>query len=62
MGENYTFRIPMTGDLSYEFLAAGAWSEGMVYSSEDEFKEYIINTALEYNNPVIVDLLTVERK
>lgn len=62
MGENYTFRIPLTGDLSYEFLAAGAWSEGMVYSSEDEFKEYIVNTALEYNNPVIVDLLTVERK
>ena len=62
MGENYAFIMPLTDDLSYEFLAAGAWSEGAVVSSEKEFKKYIIATAREYNNPLILDSLTVEHK
>lgn len=62
MGENYMFKIPLTDDLSYEFLAAGAWSEGAVLSSEDEFRDYVIETANEYNNPLLLDSLTIERK
>ena len=62
MGENYTFRMPLTGDLAYEYLCAGAWSEGAVLSSAKEFKEYIILTAQEYNNPLIVESLEAEKK
>ena len=62
MGENYTFRMPLTGDLSYEFLCAGGWSEGAVLSSAKEFKEYIVKAAQEYNNPAIVETLAAEQK
>lgn len=60
MGENYTFRMPLTGDLTYEYLCAGAWSEGATLSTAKEFREYVIRTAEEYNNPVVVDTLMVE--
>ena len=62
MGENYTFRIPLTGDLSYEFLCAGGWSEGAVLSNSKEFKEYIVKAAQEYNNPVVVETIVAEQK
>jgi len=62
MGENYAFIMPLTDDLSYEFLAAGAWSEGAVLASEKEFEKYVIDTAREYNNPLVIDSLIVEHK
>ena len=62
MGENYMFSMPLTDDLSYEFLAAGAWSEGAVLSSADEFKDYVIATAKEYNHPLVLESVTLERK
>ena len=62
MGENYTFRMPLTGDLSYEFLCAGAWSEGAVLSNAAEFKEYVITAGREYNNPVIVESIAAEQQ
>ena len=61
MGENYTFMVPVTDDLTYEFLGAAGWSEGLVVSSAKEFKDYVITVAKEYNNPVIVESLTVAR-
>ncbi len=61
MGENYTFMVPVTDNLTYEFLGAAGWSEGLVVSSAKEFKDYVITAAKEYNNPVIVESLTVER-
>ncbi len=61
-GENYTLRIPETGNRSFEFMGFGGWSEGLVCSGAEEFKEYVVTAALEYNNPLIVERLTVERK
>ncbi|MHB9028674.1 MAG: DUF4861 family protein [Candidatus Latescibacterota bacterium] len=61
-GENYMFRMPLTGDLSYEYLAAGAWSEGPVLTSAKEFREFVLQTAQEYNNPVIVESVVAEQK
>ena len=59
---NHTFRIPVTDDLSYEYLIFAAWSEGAVYNTPEKFKEYVIKTAREYENPVEVEFMGVERK
>lgn len=53
-GGNHVFRIPTSEDLSYEYLIAGAWSEGSVLNTPDEFRDYVIKTAKEYNNPIEV--------
>ncbi len=59
---NHTFRIPVTDDLSFEYLFAGAWSEGFVNATAEEFKAYVLQTAQEYNNPLVHRELTVEYK
>ena len=61
-GGNHTFKIPTREDLSYEYLIAGAWSEGSILNTSDEFKDYIIKTAKEYNNPVEVIFKGIETK
>ena len=61
-GENHTFRIPVRDDLSYEYLIAGAWSEGSVLKTSDEFKKYILKTTKEYNNPLAAGNMKIERK
>ena len=61
-GENYTFRIPATENLRFEFMAFGGWSEGQVNSSAEDFKDYVLKTAQEYNNPLIIESLTVETR
>ncbi|HEX9653068.1 MAG TPA: DUF4861 family protein [bacterium] len=61
-GGNHTFRIPVTDDLTFQYLIAGAWSEGSVYNRPDTFKSYVQKTAREYNNPVIVRFGNLEQK
>jgi hypothetical protein len=61
-GNNHTFRIPLTPDRSFEYLIAGAWSEGVVYNTPESFKQYVQKTALEYNNPVAVRFGEMEQK
>jgi hypothetical protein len=61
-GDNHTFKIPVTKDRSFEYMIAGAWSEGVVYNTPALFKEYVRKTALEYNNPVVVKFGQVEKK
>lgn len=51
-GNNHTFRIPVTGDGMFEYMIAGAWSEGAVYNTAESFKAYVRKSALEYNSPV----------
>ncbi|RPH37744.1 DUF4861 domain-containing protein [bacterium] len=62
MGGNHAFSIPVTGDLAFEYLIAGAWSEGAVYNSKESFISYVRKTALEYNNPVTVQFGALEQK
>jgi hypothetical protein len=61
-GDNHTFKIPVTEDRSFEYMIAGAWSEGAVYNTPELFKQYVRKTALEYNNPVGVKFGELEQK
>ncbi len=51
---NHTFRLPLTEDLSFEYLIAGAWSEGEVYNTPALFKDYIARVSRAYNHPPII--------
>lgn len=62
MGGNHSFRIPPTEDQTYEYLIAGAWSEGAVYNTPESFHAYVRKTAIEYNNPVQVRYGEVEMR
>jgi hypothetical protein len=61
-GDNHIFRIPVTTDHAFEYMIAGAWSEGVVYNTPELFKNYVKATALEYNNPVKISYSPVESK
>jgi len=61
-GENYSFRIPLTDDLSYDYLGAGGWSEGLVNSTAEEFRAYVLQAAREFNNPLEILESAIERK
>ncbi len=59
---NHTFKIPVTKDRSFEYLIAGAWSEGVVYNTPELFTEYVRKTALEYNHPPSVKFGEMKNK
>jgi hypothetical protein len=59
---NHAFRIPVTRELSYEYMLLAAWSEGAVYNTPKSFKEYVIKSAVEYNNPLELSGIEVEKK
>ncbi len=61
-GDNYTFGIPLTENLSYEYLIAGGWSEGEALNTTEDFKAYVVKTAEEYNNPLIIDFKGIEKR
>ena len=43
-------RLPAT--IKFEYMILGGWSEGAVNRNEQEFKQYVLDEALRYNNPV----------
>ena len=59
---NHTFCIPRTDDLTYEYMITAAWSKGPVGNTPELFEEYVKRTALEYNNPVVVEALDLQKK
>jgi len=61
-GGNHTFRVPVNDELSFEYLFAAGWSEGTVNKTAEEFKEYVLKAAQEFNNPLLIEELKVERK
>lgn len=61
-GGNHVFRISVTPDLSFEYMIMGAWNEGTVNRTEDEFKAYVLAEAEKYNNPVKVTMFGLEEK
>ncbi len=61
-GGNHTMRIPLTEDLVYEYLIAAGWSEGTINRTEDEFKEYVLKAQKEYNNPIVIKSLKMEKQ
>ena len=59
---NYTFRIKPTNDLIFEYLVAASWSEGGPFKTNADFREYVIKTAQEYENPLKADIGKIELK
>lgn len=59
---NYCFRIPANDDLTFEYLFAGAWSEGLENTAPEVFKEYVLKAAQEFNNPLEIMEFTIEKK
>ena len=60
-GGNHLFSFPVTADLSFEYLMAGAWSEGMVNRSPAEFEAYVRRVVEGINHPVAVSEISVEK-
>jgi hypothetical protein len=61
-GDNHTFKIQPNKDRTFEYMIAGAWSEGAVYNTPGSFEEYVKKSAVEYNNPVKVNFSGLEEK
>ena len=59
---NHTFRIPETDNLCYEYLITAGWSEGPIASTPESFKRFVKETALEYNSPIVVTRLELQKK
>ena len=61
-GGNHVFRIPVTSGHTFEYMIAGGWSEGSVNNTAVEFRDYMIEEALKYNNPVRIQVYEIEEK
>ena len=61
-GGNHVFEISVTPDRSFEYMIAGAWSQGKINTTEPKFREYVISEALKYNNPPKVNIFGLEEK
>ncbi|HDY87359.1 MAG TPA: DUF4861 domain-containing protein [bacterium] len=61
-GGNHVLKIPVTSDHSFEYMIAGGWSEGSVNTTAEEFKNYIIEETLKYNNPLVIRVYEIEGK
>ncbi len=61
-GNNHVFRVPVTPDRTFEYLIAGAWSQGAVNKTAEEFKRYMITVAQEYNHPPVIREIRLEEK
>ena len=57
---NHTFRFAPRADGSYEYMIAGAWSEGAVLNTYEQFEKYVLDTAREYANPLGIRVGRVE--
>ncbi|MBN1294284.1 MAG: DUF4861 family protein [Candidatus Latescibacteria bacterium] len=62
LGGNHVFKIPVTTDHKFEYMILGGWSEGAVNRNEKEFKQYVLDEALRYNNPARVKVHELEHK
>lgn len=59
---NHAFRITPGPELSFEYLIAAGWSEGPVLKTAEAFRDYVVATAREYNSPLRVEGVRLERK
>ena len=58
----HAFRIPVTKDRSFEYFIAAGWSDGTVNKTADEFQQYVLKSAREFNNPISVNAVKLEKK
>ena len=50
--ENHAFRISPNEDRTFDYLVAAGWSEGSVNQTAEEFEDYVLRTAQEFNAPI----------
>ena len=61
-GGNHTLRITPDSENRYEYMIFAAWSEGAVYNNKEDFEAYVQTTALEFNNPAVIEFIALEKK
>ena len=61
-GGNHVFKMPVTSDLSFEYMLLGAWSHGEVNKDEKTFVKYVEDEAVKYNNPPVIKVFGFETK
>jgi hypothetical protein len=54
--------MPLTNDLTYEYMIVAGWSFGEVNNNEKDFVKYVDEEALKYNNPPVIHILKYEIK
>lgn len=59
---NHVFRLPVTPDRTYEYMIAAAWSEGAVLNRREDFRDYVLASAREFNAPVRLMATREEQK
>jgi hypothetical protein len=59
---NHLFRVTPDENGSFEYMIAGAWSEGEVLTEFPSFKEYVVKAAAGMNVPADVSFSGLERK
>jgi len=62
LGGNHIFKIPVTPDRSFEYMIFGAWSQGKVLTTPEEFKDYVLTEGLKYNHPLRISAGPLEVK
>ncbi len=60
--DNYAFKIKAAKNGRFEYLIGAAWSEGPPFKTIEDFKNYMIKTEQEYENPLKVMLSKIEIK
>jgi hypothetical protein len=58
----HAFRIPVNDKNSFEYFIAAGWSEGTVNNTADKFQEYVLKSASEFNNPIQIKGVELEKK
>jgi hypothetical protein len=61
-GGNHVFKMPVTPDLTYEYMIFGAWSFGEVNNNEKDFVKYVEDEGVKYNYPPIINVSELETK
>ncbi len=59
---NHVFAVTPRTDRSFEYLIAGAWSEGAILKTWPEFEQYVRKTAREYESPVRARFVSDEKR
>jgi hypothetical protein len=59
---NHLFRVTTDEDGSFEYMIAGAWSEGEVLTDFPSFKEYVVKAAAGMNVPAEVSFSVLEKR
>lgn len=52
----HLFKMPVTPNLSYEYMVLAGWCFGEVNNNEKDFVNYVDTEALKYNNPPIIHI------